>query len=132
MLLMLKYYRIYYLFISYIQVSMKMKDTMVALKDLDLFCNELFPLARRATMLYSVLRSLASVQKEYQFTLPYYLKLFDEVVGGDFPAAYLDGLSADLVRSLTFCFCFYKMIINTAHMFCFYLSTGVVQNMFIG
>ena len=73
---------------------------MVALKDLDLFYNELFPLARRATMLYSVLRSLASVQTEYQFTLPYFLKLFDEAIGGEFPDAYLDGPSADLVRTL--------------------------------
>ena len=77
---------------------LKMRDTTELLKDLDTFRDELFPLARRATMLYSVLRSLASIQTEYQFTLPFFLKLFDEAIEGEFPPGYPDDHSADLVR----------------------------------
>lgn len=73
-----------------LQIALKMKDTASILRSLDTLRDELFPLARRATMLYSVLRSLAAVQTEYQFTLPFFLKLFDQAVEGEFPAGYLE------------------------------------------
>ena len=61
------------------------KMLKLLLRDLDVLRDELFPLARRATLLYAILRSLSAVLPEYQFTLTYFLDLFDEAIGGDFP-----------------------------------------------
>ena len=33
---------------------------------------------------------MACVQREYQFTLPYFYKLFDEAIGGEFPPEYYE------------------------------------------
>lgn len=51
---------------------------------------ELFSLAKRATMLFAMLRSLASLQPQYQFGLPYFLSLFDEALGGELPPEFLN------------------------------------------
>ena len=70
-------------------MTQKLSEAKEFLRSLDLLKEELFPLARRATMLYALLQSMACVQREYQFTLPYFYKLFDEAVGGEFPEEYL-------------------------------------------
>lgn len=45
---------------------------------------ELFqPLAKRAVMMFSLLRSLSRVQHEYRFSLGYFLSLFRSAVGRD-------------------------------------------------
>ena len=75
---------------SGVQVSQKVKDLQSLLSDLDALREELFPLARRATMLFAVLRSLACLQPHYQFNLPYILALFDQALGGEFPEEYMD------------------------------------------
>jgi len=74
----------------YLQMSDKLKEAKIVLRQLDDLRDELYPLARRATMLYSVVRSLATVHREYHFSLPFFLKLFDEAVGGEFPAEYAE------------------------------------------
>ena len=49
-------------------------------------------------MLFAVLRSLASLQPHYQFSLPYFLKLFDEALGGELPEEYLNkGMNASIL-----------------------------------
>ena len=112
----------------------RLMETKDILHQLDQLKEEIFPLARRATMLYALLQvrgnlptgsphhhsrhsfccnmrawracsastsslchtsmwlyqSLACVQREYQFTLPYFYKLFDEAIGGDFPPEYYE------------------------------------------
>lgn len=60
------------------------------LTDLDLLKEELFPLARRAAMLYSILRSLQSLRNEYQFSLKFFVLLFDEAVGGELPPEFME------------------------------------------
>ncbi|XP_071095883.1 uncharacterized protein [Haliotis cracherodii] len=67
------------------KLARKLADTQSLLDDLELLKDELFPLARRAAMMFSVLQSLPSVHKEYQFTLQYFIELFDEAVGGELP-----------------------------------------------
>lgn len=45
---------------------------------------ELFlPLAKQAVMMFSLLRSLSSVQHEYRFSLEFFLSLFRSAVGQD-------------------------------------------------
>ena len=87
-----------------------MKDASAVLKELDVLRDELFPLARRATMLYSVLRSLGSIQREYQFTLPFFLKLFDEAVGGEFPEGFLDQDDSQFVSDSLIRNCIHGML----------------------
>lgn len=43
-------------------------------------------------MLYAILRSMACVHKEYQFSLQYFISLFDEAVGGELPSHFTDFL----------------------------------------
>lgn len=71
-------------------MAQRVKDSKMILHDLDNLREELFPLVRRATMLYCVLRSLSAIQRQYQFTLPYFYRLFDEAVGGEFPQEYTE------------------------------------------
>lgn len=70
------------------QMALQIKDYKSVLRELDVLRDELFPLARRATLLYAIIRSLSAVQHEYQFTLTHFLELFDEAVGGEFPPQY--------------------------------------------
>ena len=80
----------------------KLRDTKDLIGQLDGLKEELFPLARRATMLYALLQSMASVQKEYQFTLPHFYKMFDEAIGGEFPPEYYEDDDKDMdVRRLS-------------------------------
>ncbi|KAK3108743.1 hypothetical protein FSP39_014630 [Pinctada imbricata] len=67
------------------ELATRLSDTRNLLNDLDDLKDELFPLARRAAMLFSIIRSLQSVHNEYQFSLKYFLELFDEAVGGEVP-----------------------------------------------
>jgi hypothetical protein len=53
--------------------------------DLDVLKDELYPVARRAALLFTLMRSLGSVRHEYNFTLNYFLQLFDEAIGGQLP-----------------------------------------------
>ena len=39
-------------------------------------------------MLFAIIRSLQSVHNEYQFSLKYFMELFDEAVGEDIPEEY--------------------------------------------
>ena len=66
-------------------MAMKEQETEDILQQLEELKYELFPLAQRATMLFAVLQSLTSVQYEYQFTLPYFLRLFHEAIGAQLP-----------------------------------------------
>ncbi|XP_064650622.1 uncharacterized protein LOC135502065 isoform X3 [Lineus longissimus] len=61
------------------------KNSQSVLGDIDQLRDELFPIARRGATLYTVIRSLPSIRQEYQFTLDYFLKLFDEAVGAEPP-----------------------------------------------
>lgn len=51
------------------------------LESLDKICEELLPVAKRGAMLYSVISSLRGIQREYQFSLPFFLWMFDQAVG---------------------------------------------------
>ena len=73
------------------------------LDDLELLKDELFPLARRASMLFSILRSLTTIHNEYKFTLTYFLELFDEAVGGALPEGFGKDTDADDVSSVVIC-----------------------------
>ena len=70
------------------QMSERVALSCNILNQLNELKNELQPLAQRASMLYDLLRSLPVLQHEYQFTLPYFLKLFDEALGGELPDDY--------------------------------------------
>ena len=65
-----------------------MEDIKKVLQALEGLRDELFPLANRGAMLYSVIRSLSAICPEYQFSYPYFLTLFDEIVGDAFPDGY--------------------------------------------
>ena len=45
-------------------------------------------MARRAALLYALIRSLAAIYPEYQFTMDYFLDLFDQAIGGVFPTEF--------------------------------------------
>ncbi|KAL5020322.1 hypothetical protein ScPMuIL_003214 [Solemya velum] len=72
-----------------IELANRLNDIQQLLTDLDLLKEELFPLARRAAMLYSILRSLQSLRNEYQFSLKFFVLLFDEAVGGELPPEFM-------------------------------------------
>ncbi len=81
------------------QIGEKLEEAQRVLRDLDALQDELFPLARRATLLWSGMRSLASIEQLYQFDLPFFIALFDEAVDGELPPEYLqEPQSAPLVR----------------------------------
>lgn len=60
------------------------------LDELDTLRDELFPIARRGTMLYAILRSLATLRREYHFSLSFFMQLFDEAIGGAFPPEFME------------------------------------------
>ncbi|KAK6172547.1 hypothetical protein SNE40_016179 [Patella caerulea] len=68
-----------------LELAQQLSQTQKLLEDLELLRDELYPLARRAAMLYSTLRSLNVIHNEYQFSLAHFIKLFDEAVGGKLP-----------------------------------------------
>ncbi|XP_052060514.1 uncharacterized protein LOC127700861 isoform X4 [Mytilus californianus] len=68
-----------------IELAKRLEETKTLLIDIDDLKDELFPLARRGAMLFAIVRSLQSVHNEYQFSLKYFLELFDEAVGEDVP-----------------------------------------------
>ncbi|XP_069115919.1 uncharacterized protein [Argopecten irradians] len=72
------------------ELANQLTETQSLLTDLDDLKDELFPLARRAAMLYAILRSLQSIHNEYQFTMRYFVDLFDEAVGGEVPQEFWD------------------------------------------
>lgn len=69
-------------------MAKRLSETQSLLTDIDDLKDELFPLARRGAMLFAITRSLQSVHNEYQFSLKYFLELFDEAVGTDVPDDY--------------------------------------------
>lgn len=75
-----------------------MNDTQALLLHLNDLKDDLFPLARRAAMLYAIIRSLQSVHNEYQFPLHYFIELFDEAVGGELPPEFLNADEDEGVR----------------------------------
>ncbi|XP_056010102.1 uncharacterized protein LOC125667097 [Ostrea edulis] len=72
-----------------IELANRLNDTQALLIHLNDLKDDLFPLARRAAMLFSIIRSLQSVHNEYQFSLHYFIELFDEAVGGELPPEFL-------------------------------------------
>lgn len=76
-----------------------MTNTEAVLEDLDMLKDELYPLARRASLLYFLMCSLAPVCPAYQFTMKYFLGLFDEAIGRELPADFFTG-AGDEVKYL--------------------------------
>ncbi|XP_056412427.1 uncharacterized protein LOC130355786 isoform X2 [Hyla sarda] len=60
--------------------------------------DELYPIARRGALYYSILKSLQSLAKEYYFTLDFFLKLFDSAIetSKDFSQMKSDDVDAPL------------------------------------
>nr|KAG5702033.1 hypothetical protein BaRGS_015768 [Batillaria attramentaria] len=74
-----------------LQLANELSKTQNILNDLDVLKDELYPVARRGALLFALMRSLSSVRHEYQFTLNFFLQLFDEAVGGELPADFGHG-----------------------------------------
>eukprot|EP00105_Crassostrea_gigas_P044993 XP_019929141.1 PREDICTED: dynein beta chain, ciliary isoform X4 [Crassostrea gigas] len=72
------------------ELANRLNDTQALLLHLNELKDDLFPLARRAAMLFAIIRSLQSVHNEYQFPLHYFIELFDEAVGGELPPEFLN------------------------------------------
>ena len=85
-----------------LQMAAKARGTQYILSQLEELKYELFPLAQRAVMLFAILQSLTAVQYEYQFTLPYFLKLFHEAIGAEFTPMAADDSVAEDVSNKTF------------------------------
>ena len=62
---------------------MKLVEAERILETLDNIRDELVPVAKRGAMLFSITASLMGVQHEYQFSLPFFLWMFDQAVGED-------------------------------------------------
>lgn len=82
-----------------LQLANRLNDTQALLLHLNDLKDDLFPLARRAAMLFAIIRSLQSVHNEYQFPLHYFIELFDEAVGGELPPEFLNGDEEEGVRN---------------------------------
>ena len=67
------------------QLADELTKTQTILTDLDVLKDELYPVARRGALMFALMRALGSVRHEYQFTLTYFLELFDEAIGGELP-----------------------------------------------
>ncbi|XP_053409232.1 uncharacterized protein LOC123561373 isoform X4 [Mercenaria mercenaria] len=78
-----------------VELSNKLQETFTLMDDLDALKDELYPLARRAAMLYAITRSLQSIHNEYQFSLEYFINLFDEAVGGELPDEFIQGVNIE-------------------------------------
>ncbi|XP_033641711.1 dynein beta chain, flagellar outer arm-like [Asterias rubens] len=65
------------------QVYVKLVEAERILETLDNIRDELVPVAKRGAMLFSITASLMGVQHEYQFSLPFFLWMFDQAVGED-------------------------------------------------
>jgi len=97
---------------SLFQLSNRLQETFALIEDLDGLKDELYPLARRAAMLYAITRSLQAVHHEYQFSMAYFIALFDEAVGGELPDEFSQGVQPDEVSScFTFHTCFQGILI---------------------
>lgn len=82
-----------------LQLANRLNDTQALLLHLNDLKDDLFPLARRAAMLFAIIRSLQSVHNEYQFPLHYFIELFDEAVGGELPPEFLNADEEEGVRN---------------------------------
>ncbi|XP_076457719.1 uncharacterized protein LOC143291635 isoform X3 [Babylonia areolata] len=78
-----------------LQLAEELSKTQTILDDLDLLKDELYPVARRGALMFALMRSLASVRHEYQFTMDYFLQLFDEAIGGELPPGFGFGEDED-------------------------------------
>ena len=87
-----------FLFLPLPQIGQRLKDIGAGLLHLSTCKDELYHIARRGTMLFALLRSLSLVQKEYHFTLPMFLKLFDQAIGGEFPEEYTGSMETTTVN----------------------------------
>ncbi|XP_072048734.1 uncharacterized protein [Amphiura filiformis] len=65
------------------QVYQKLVEAEKVLESLDKICEELMPVAKRGAMLYAVISSLRGIQREYQFSLPFFLWMFDQAIGDE-------------------------------------------------
>ena len=85
------------MFYHHFQLANRLQETVTLVDDLETLKDELYPLARRAAMLYAIIRSLQSIHNEYQFSLDYFIKLFDDAIGGELPEEFGHGLKKDEV-----------------------------------
>lgn len=69
--------------IIFLQVYEKLLEAEKILHSLDQICKDLLPVAKRGAMLYAVISSLRGIQREYQFSLPFFLWMFDQAVGDE-------------------------------------------------
>ena len=76
-------------FVKYLNYSFQISEKIQEAKNAEIQLNNLkinlFPLARRATELFCILRSLAEIRWEYQFSLNIFNNLFDEALNGKSP-----------------------------------------------
>ena len=77
-------------FVNYLNYLFQILEKIQEAKNAEIQLNNLkinlFPLARRATELFCILRSLAVIHREYQFSLNIFNNLFDEALGGKSPS----------------------------------------------
>ncbi|XP_078672103.1 uncharacterized protein LOC144911712 isoform X1 [Branchiostoma floridae x Branchiostoma belcheri] len=66
------------------QVYHRLQQAEQVLEDIHALREELAPVAERGALLFSLLRSLEMVQREYKFSKTFFLNLFDKAVGEDF------------------------------------------------
>ena len=61
-------------------MATRLEETITLISRLESLRNQLRPIAHRATLLFAVIKSMCVVKREYQFTLTYFLSLFDEAI----------------------------------------------------
>ncbi|XP_033103095.1 dynein heavy chain 9, axonemal-like [Anneissia japonica] len=78
-------------------IYQKLLETEEVLQYLDKICNDLSPVAKRGAMLFSVMSSLEGLRREYQFSLPFFLLMFDRAVGEEPPQEESDDKPTELM-----------------------------------
>lgn len=66
-------------------MAAKLRENVELLHKLQTLQDELLPIARRGSLIYTVLKSLSAINPHYQFKLPQFLQMFFEAVGEDPP-----------------------------------------------
>ena len=65
------------------EVTRKVEDTDVVMKEVEQVTNEYLPLAQACSGIYFTLEQLASIHHFYQFSLDYFLEIFDHVLSAN-------------------------------------------------
>ena len=61
-------------------MAIKVEETQTLISRLECLRDDLYPIAKRATLIFAIIRSMSVIRNEYQFTLYYFLALFDEAI----------------------------------------------------